>query len=171
MPLVPADDGDLDAVAALVNSGFRGEASRQGWTTEADFLDGERTDEAALRADLRDRPEARLYLLCDAGELVGCVWLEPTAPSVWYVGMLTVRPDLQNRQLGRQLLEQAEQIARDGGARRMRMTVVHIRHELIAWYERRGYAKTGETKPFPYESPFGNANRPDLHFVVLEKQL
>ena len=171
MPLIPATDADLRAVAALVNSGFRGETSRQGWTTEADFLDGERTDEAALRADLHDKPEARLYLLRQDVDLAGCVWLEPTKPGVWYLGMLTVRPDLQDRHLGRQLLGQAEAIARDGGARRIQMTVIHIRHELIAWYERRSYVQTAETKPFPYESPFGRANRPDLHFVVLEKLL
>ncbi len=171
MALAPASDGDLKAVAALVNSGFRGEISRQGWTTEADFLIGERTNEEALRADLRNRPQATMYLYRDAGEPVGCVWLERTDPEVCYLGMLTVRPDLQNRQLGRQLLEDAEVIARTGGAARMRMVVVHIRDALIAWYERRGYRRTGETRPFPFESQFGQAIRRDLHFVVLEKAL
>ena len=89
-----------------------------------------------------------------------------------YLGMLTVRPDIQDRGLGRQMLEAAEAHAIDLGARRIRMTVVGIRDTLIAWYERRGYSRTGETLPFPYEDHrFGTPRRGDLAFVVLEKAL
>jgi ribosomal protein S18 acetylase RimI-like enzyme len=104
--------------------------------------------------------------------LLGCVWVGPAETGVWYLGMLTVRPDLQDRRLGRGLLEEAEQIAAARGARRIRMTVVNVRAELIGWYERRGYGLTGERLPFPYDEPlFGVPKRPDLEFVVLEKPL
>lgn len=87
-------------------------------------------------------------------------------------GLLTVRPDQQNRQLGRTLLEAAERYAQERGARRMRMTVLHVRDTLIAWYQRRGYGWNGETEPFPYgDDRFGRPLRADLHFVVMEKEM
>src|SRR5579871_5361795 len=174
MDLRPATDTELAAVAALVNSAYRGESSRQGWTTETDYIDGQRTDPETLRRDLAAQPDAELLVLRDepTGPMLGCVWLEPAGGADWYLGMLTVRPDLQDRRLGRGLLEAAERHAAAQGARRIRMTVVHIREELIAWYLRRGYAATGERLPFPYEDAlFGVPNRPGLEFVVLEKPL
>lgn len=174
MPLYPATDADLTTVAAFINAAYRGDSSRLGWTTEADYLDGQRTDAETLRAGLAAQPQAMLLTLRDAidGPLLGCVWLEPAETGVWYLGMLTVRPDLQDRQLGRGLLAEAERVARKRGARRVRMTVVNIRDALIAWYIRRGYALTGETRPFPYgDDRCGLPRRSDLSFVVLEKQL
>ncbi|MDQ0462414.1 GNAT superfamily N-acetyltransferase [Caulobacter ginsengisoli] len=174
MPLYPATDADLAAIAALVNSAYRGETSRQGWTTEADYLGGQRTDEATLRAELAEQPGALLLTLRDepTSELLGSVWLEPAEAGVWYLGMLTVRPDIQDRQLGRTLMAGAEAYAAGQGAGRIRMTVVNVRDTLIAWYERRGYALTGQTLPFPYEDQrFGEPMRDDLHFVVMEKAL
>jgi ribosomal protein S18 acetylase RimI-like enzyme len=171
MRLTPAEDDDLDEVAALVNRAYRAD---EGWTNEAAYLAGERTSAAALRADLAASPEATLLTLRDEpeGPLLGLVWLEPAAAEAWYLGMLTVRPDLQDRQLGRRLLEEAEAFAIAHGARRVRMTVVSVRDTLIAWYERRGYRLNGEREPFPYEDQrFGLPNRPDLEFVVLEKQV
>lgn len=174
MPLFPAADADLPAVAALVNSAYRGESSRRGWTTEADFLGGQRTDPQTLRQELADTPGAALLTFRDTadGPLLGTVWLEPAAGGAWYLGMLTIRPDLQARQLGRGLLAAAEAAAAERGARRVRMTVINVRDSLIAWYMRRGYQPTGETEPFPYGDPrFGEPLREDLHFVVLEKTL
>ena len=169
-----AGDSDLEAIAALVNSGYRGDSSRAGWTTEADFLGGQRTDAASLRADLSARPSAVLLTLRDepGGDLLGSVWLEPHSPGVWYLGMLTVRPDLQARQLGRTLLADAEAYAAARGAKRIRMSVISVRDALIAWYERRGYARTGESLPFPYgDERFGVPLRDDLRFDVFEKTL
>ncbi|MDB5495517.1 MAG: family N-acetyltransferase [Phenylobacterium sp.] len=157
-----------------MNSAYRGETSRQGWTTEADYIDGQRTDVPALRADLAANPHARILMLrADDGALLGTVWLEPVeGGETWYLGMLTIRPDLQTAGLGRSLLEGAEAHAQAAGARRIRMTVVAIRETLIAWYERRGYGLTGETRPWPYEDErFGQPRRDDLSFVVLEKTL
>jgi ribosomal protein S18 acetylase RimI-like enzyme len=171
VPLSPAKDDDLDDIAALVNRAYRG---GEGWTHEGDHLDGQRTTPAALRADLAHQPNARLLTLRDTAEglLLGVVWLEPAADGGWYLGMLTVRPDVQGRQLGRRMLEEAEAHARRGGATRVRMTVVNVRESLIAWYARRGYHPTGEIEPFPYaDQRFGIPRRDDLAFVVLEKAL
>ena len=169
-----ATDADLDAVSELVNSGFRGDSSRLGWTTEADFLGGQRTDPELLRAELAAHQGAVVLLLRDelGGELLGSVWLDPEEPGVWHLGMLTVRPDLQGRQLGRTLLAEAESYAAAHGAKRMRMTVIQVRDTLCAWYERRGYVRTGEKRPFPYgDERFGLPLRDDLLFEVFEKRL
>ena len=169
-----ATDAELDTVSALVNSGYRGESSRAGWTTEADFLGGQRTDVEALREDLAARPGATILTLRDepGGVLLGSVWLEPQAADAWYLGMLTVRPDLQARRLGRTLLAEAERYAASRGARRMRLSVITVREPLIRWYERRGYTRTGELLAFPYgDERFGIPLRDDLRFEVLEKSL
>jgi ribosomal protein S18 acetylase RimI-like enzyme len=169
-----ARDSDLDAIARLVNSAYRGDSSRLGWTTEADLLGGQRTDPETLRAELDAHAGAVLLTLRDApeGELLGSVWLDPRDADVWYLGMLTVRPDLQARQLGRTLLTEAEAFAAARGARRMRMSVINVRETLIAWYERRGYVRTGDSVPFPYgDARFGLPQRDDLRFDVLEKPL
>ena len=174
MHVTIAGDEDLEAVAALVNSSYRGDSSRQGWTTEADFLGGQRTDPATLRAELASHPDAVMLTLRDepGGELLGSVWLEPKSATLWYLGMLTVRPTAQDRWLGRTLLAEAESFAAARGARRMRMSVIGVRDTLIAWYQRRGYELTGETLPFPYgDARFGEPLREDLGFVVMEKVL
>jgi ribosomal protein S18 acetylase RimI-like enzyme len=154
---------DVPLVAALVQAAFRGEASRKGWTTEADLLDGQRTDEAALR-EIVDQ----LVLAEDEGGLVGCCRVDDTG----YIGMISIAPARQATGVGRRLLAEAERRARRAGATRARMTVIRQRTELIAWYERRGYHRTGETEPFPYgDERFGLPKRDDLEFVVLEKGL
>ena len=156
-----------------MNSAYRGESSRQGWTTEADYIEGQRTDAAVLARDLAATPGAELLALCEDGTLMGCVWLEPVGDgATWYLALVTVRPDRQDRQLGRTLLAEAEAWAAKAGARRISLTVVGIRDSLIAWYQRRGYALTGETRPFPYENrEIGTPLRRGLDFVVLEKAL
>ncbi|WP_158918853.1 GNAT family N-acetyltransferase [Caulobacter sp. S45] len=167
--LTLATDADLPEAVKLINASYRGETSRQGWANEADYIDGERTTLEALRADLKANPAAKLYLMRNSadGGLLGCVWLEPHDREVWYLGLLTVRPDLQDRQLGRTMLAEAEAVVRREGGRTVRMTVVHLRDTLIAWYQRRGYILTGETSPFaPVDPP-----RDDLHFIVLQKPL
>jgi ribosomal protein S18 acetylase RimI-like enzyme len=172
MPLYPATEADLAAIAELVNAAYRGDDA--GWTSEGAYMGGSRTDAGTLRRDLAANPDAQLLTLRDGPDapLLGCVWLEPAGGEAWYLGMLTVRTDLQDRRLGRDLLLAAETVIAGRGARRVRMTVINVRTELIAWYERRGYARTGEILPFPYEDcPFGVPRRPDLSFVVLARTL
>jgi ribosomal protein S18 acetylase RimI-like enzyme len=165
-----AEPSDVAGVVALVESAYRGEASRAGWTTEADLLDGQRTDAEAVLAIVRG--EIGVLLVAeDEGRLVGCCRLDQRVGDVAYFGMFSVRPGEQGRGLGRRVLAHAEHVAReDWGARTMVMTVLVQRAELIAWYERRGYTQTGEREAFPYDQPrFGVPQRDDLCFVVLEK--
>ncbi|MBN8480171.1 MAG: GNAT family N-acetyltransferase [Xanthomonadales bacterium] len=163
--------GDVAAVVALVESAYRGDASREGWTTEADLLDGQRIDVAGVRAIIDD-PLARVLLAFDSDRLVACCELRRAGNDA-YFGMFSVRPDGQGRGVGGRLLGEAERIARlHWNCRGMRMTVIDIRAELIAWYERRGYVRTGEYQPFPYgDERFGIPRRDDLRFEVLYKAL
>ncbi len=157
----------------LVQSAYRGEGSREGWTTEADLLDGQRTDADMIAASLAD-PDAHLLVADLDGGVVGCCELRrPSATDRASLGLFAVRPGLQGAGLGRRVLDEGERIVRDEwGRRRLRLEVIELRSELIAWYRRRGYEATGETVPFPYgDERFGLPRRPDLRFVVLEKQL
>ena len=174
MNLARAGDADLPAIVGLMNRAYRGTGAAAGWNSEAGFIDGDRTTESDLRAELMDAPDAVLLVHRDgeAGAIDACVWLEPAAPSVWYLGTLTVEPRGQNAGFGRRLLEAAEQWAAAQGARMIRIKVVNVRDTLIAWYERRGYRRTGGIEAFPYgDNRFGTPKRPDLEFVVLEKAI
>jgi ribosomal protein S18 acetylase RimI-like enzyme len=176
-----ATHDDIPALIALVTSAYRGDVSRQGWTTEADLLDGQRIDADMLRADL-DTSASIVLLAIDSSDddrprLVACANVAkqpgddgiPTA----YFGMFSVSPDVQGGGVGKIVLAEAERIAHDTlGCARMRMTVIDAREELIAYYERRGYLRTGIKKPFPYGDPrYGLPKRDDLQFEVLEKML
>jgi GNAT superfamily N-acetyltransferase len=172
MSLNAAIEADYAEIIDLVNLAFRGSGASASWNIEAGIIEGQRLNESLLREDLAAKPAAHLLIHRDEmnGALLGTVWLDPGKNGVWGLGLLTVRPDLQNRQLGRTLLTAAEDFAKERGAHRIRMTVVNVRKTLIAWYERRGYTLTGETKPFPYgDERFGRPLRDDLHFVVLQK--
>jgi ribosomal protein S18 acetylase RimI-like enzyme len=162
---------DASALVALVNSAYRGDSSKAGWTTEADLLGGQRIDVERIVQTIA--APGNVILLCEQdGAPVACVHLERTAHDC-YLGMLTVEPTRQRGGLGRQLLESAERWAIEHwSSRAMHMTVIVQRTELIAWYERRGYRRTGERKPFPYgDERFGLPQRADLVFDVLKKQL
>lgn len=166
-----ATPADIDALVALVTSAYRGDASRAGWTTEADLLDGSRIEPDVLRADLA-RPRSRVLLAEADGRLQACAHVADE-DGAGYFGMFAVRPGLQGGGLGKRLLAECERIARDEWQLPvMRMTVIDVRAELIAFYERRGYRRTGELKPFPYgDARFGQPKRDDLRFEVLEKPL
>jgi ribosomal protein S18 acetylase RimI-like enzyme len=174
MIIAPCRTDDLDEIAALVNSAYRGEVSRAGWTSEADLLGGQRTDADALRADLEASPQALILAMREreGGPILASVWLEPTSPETWYLGMLTVRPARQADGLGRILLNEAERFAAARGARKMQLSVIAQRDSLIAWYERRGYRRTGASKPFPYgDARVGEPKRGDLRLDLFEKDL
>jgi len=167
-----AEASDVAALVELVQSAYRGEESRRGWTTEADLLDGQRTDPEAVLAALTMEGSVMLVAETD-GRLVGCCHLEAQDGGRSHFGMFCVKPDQQQRGLGKAILAEAERVARENwGATTMTMMVVAQRDDLIAWYERRGYHRTGERKPFPYgDERFGVPKRPDLDFVVLSKPL
>jgi ribosomal protein S18 acetylase RimI-like enzyme len=166
-----ATEADLDAIVALVTSAYRGEASRAGWTTEADILDGNRIDPELLLADIR-QPRSVVLLGERDGELLGCAHVAEQG-GAGYFGMFSVQPALQGAGVGKLMLLEAERVARDElGLATMRMTVIDMREELIAFYERRGYVRTGIKKPFPYgDERFGTPLRDDLQFELLEKPL
>jgi ribosomal protein S18 acetylase RimI-like enzyme len=189
MLLTPAVETDYGEIIELANWAYRGTGPTASLNMEAGVLEGQRLTESLIREDLERNPEGRLLIYREeagreeagreeagreepSGMLLGTVWLEPKAEGVWYMGLLTVRPDQQNQHLGRTLLAAAEEFARERGARRMRMTVLHVRDTLIAWYQRRGYVATGEQEQFPYgDDRFGRPLRDDLHFLVLEKEM
>ncbi|KOU41361.1 GCN5 family acetyltransferase [Streptomyces sp. WM6373] len=166
-----AVEADVPELVVLVESAYRGDASRAGWTTEADYLDGQRTDPDGVRAVI-DSPDGVLLVVERAGELVACCHIEHRGDHA-YFGMFAVRPGLQGGGLGKEILTEAERRARDTwGADEMRMTVVNVREELIAYYVRRGYRRTGELSPFPYgDERFGIPLRDDLAFELLVKPL
>jgi ribosomal protein S18 acetylase RimI-like enzyme len=168
-----ATTADVADIVALVESAYRGEASRAGWTTEADLLDGQRTDADAIAEILAD-PQSRLPLAVDAGgAIVGCYHLQRKDAATAYFGSFAVRPVLQGAGTGSALLREAERRAvAEWGSRQLEMTVIAQRTDLIAWYERRGYGRTAEMRPFPYgDERFGRPRRDDLVFVVLRKDL
>jgi GNAT superfamily N-acetyltransferase len=169
-----ATPADIDAVVALVQSAYRGEDSRAGWTTEAEWIDGARTDAGEVSGIIAD-PDSRILVMDDEGGdgLLASCQLARRGRHSGYFGMFAVRPDQQGRGTGRTLLAAAEAWARaEWAATTMRMTVIDVRVELIAWYERQGYRRSGETEPFPYGNPaVGVPKVPDLRFCVLTKAL
>ena len=167
-----AEPADIPALHALVESAYRGDSARRGWTHEADLLDGQRTDPAALAEVIAD-PAQAILALEGPGGFTGCVCVSDKGEGLAMLGMLSVRPDIQAQGIGRELIAAAEAYAFSVfGARRMEMTVIRSRRELIDWYERRGYRDTGRTAPFPVSDPrFGLPKVGDLEFVVLAKHL
>lgn len=166
-----AQESDIPAIVELVESAYRGERSRGGWTTEADLLHGQRTDPCGVAEVIADA-RGRVLLADRDGELVACCQLEDRG-GLAYFGMFAVRPSLQASGVGKAVLAEAERIAREEwDAAEMHMTVISLRDDLIAWYERRGYQRTGQVLPFPYgDERFGIPQRDDLAFEVLIKRL
>ncbi len=165
---------DAPAIVALVESAYRGDASKVGWTTEADLLDGQRTDQKDVLELLAKDPRQAQILLCEDThkELLASCLVE-LHPDGCHFGMYAVRPHLQNAGVGKALLAHAEQYAQNVLATNtMVMWVIWTRTSLIEFYQRRGYQLSGEKVPFPYgDARFGLPKRPDLYFVVMRKQL
>ena len=160
---------DAPTINQLVNSAYRGEGSKQGWTTEADLLDGTRIDEAAV-ADLLTKPDTTILKYVEDNLILGCVELRKEKDKL-YLGMLSVAPNTQGKGIGKKLLLAGEEHARSLGIRAMMMTVISVRKELIDWYVRHGYELTGERKPFVVPDTRWGIPKQTLEFVVLEKHL
>lgn len=170
MQITPAVIDDIPELLSLVNSAYRGEASKQGWTTEAHLLKGDkRTDTVSLKKMLQTPGAIILKYPDDEQKIKGSVFLHKKGSKL-YLGMLSVSPAAQAKGIGKQLLLAAEEYARRVECTSIYMTVISVRHELIAYYERRGYKKTGETQPFPADESFGKPTQ-FLEMLVLEKYL
>jgi ribosomal protein S18 acetylase RimI-like enzyme len=169
MPITKANVTDVPELYILINSAYRGETSKKGWTTEANLLDGLRIDEATLICYFEDPNIIILKNTNQAGEITGSVYLEVRKPKL-YVGMFSVSPLLQNNGIGRDLLLAAETYAKQLNCHTLTMTVISTRHELISWYERRGFKATGEILPFHHDKKFGEPKQP-IELIVLEKDV
>ncbi|MGC2939393.1 MULTISPECIES: GNAT family N-acetyltransferase [unclassified Brevibacterium] len=164
---------DLADYVELVSSAYRGEGSKQGWTTEADILGGQRLD-APMAEEMLAEADSQILLVRDGqGRAVASVYVREPADGAAYLGVLAVSPLGQGRGVGSALMNLAEAwVAEHWGATSMRMSVINKRDELIAYYERRGYELTGEVEPFPYgDERFGVPKVDDLEFVLLSKPL
>ena len=168
-----ADESHIDEIVALVNSAYRGESSKKGWTTEADLLDGQRIDAESIMATL-SKENATILIAQDEDDddkIVGCAHLENHDGKL-YLGMLTVEPTLQKKGIGRLLVNESEAFAQFWDCTHMYMTVISSRTELIKWYEKLGFRNTGEKRPFPYgDERFGIPKVQNLEFVILEKKI
>jgi ribosomal protein S18 acetylase RimI-like enzyme len=167
----PATVDDAPALVSLVNSAYRGASGAAGWMTERDLLGGQRVDLEGM-VETITTADSVILVHEEGGTPIACVLLERTGDDP-YIGMLTVKPATQGSGLGGRLLETAERwLVEHWRARSAHMTVIMQRTELIAWYERRGYVRTGQRKPFPYGNErFGLPLRDDLEFEVLRKAL
>lgn len=168
-----ATTSDIPAVVALVQSAYRGQQSREGWTTEADLIDGQRIDESMLTEFLA-RPQS-FVVVAETDRIVGCceLTLHHSKPTTAYFGMFAVAPTEQSNGIGRALMNEAESLAiSELGATAMELVTIHLRTDVISMYERRGFSRTGETVSFPYgDERYGTPRRDDLYLVALRKEL
>jgi len=170
MPILIADEKDITSLVALMDSAYRGENSKQGWTSEADlFIGNKRTDETSVAILIKRPGSVFLKYLNEEEILQGCVLLHKKDNRI-YLGMFSVSPSAQGKGIGKKLLEAADDYASEHNCTSIYMTVITVREELIAWYERSGYKKTGKVLPFPVDERFGVPTKP-LEMLVLEKQL
>lgn len=167
--IMKAISADAESINQLVNSAYRGDSPKRGWTTEADLLDGTRIDEAAVK-ELIEKTDTTILKFLEGNQLVGCVELRQEKGKL-YLGMLSVAPTIQGKGIGKKLLHAGEDYAKSIGINTMIMTVISVRKELIDWYVRHGYQLTGERKPFVVPDTRWGIPKQELEFVVLEKKL
>ena len=166
MPITKASLSDVPELNKLINSAYRGETSKKGWTTEAHLLDGIRIDEQTIYKYL-EHPNIIILKNTDEGQITGTVYLEIRGSKL-YVGMFSVSPLVQNKGVGRELLLAAEAYAKLLNCHTLTMTVISTRQELISWYERRGFKATGEIEPFHDGKKFG-IPRAQIELIVMKK--
>lgn len=163
-PIRVATRSDALPLHGLIGRGYRGGSARLGWTHPPDLVDGERVEVGELMAAV-DGPGQMILVAEEGGALIGCVQISDEGDRACTLELLCVEPRRQARGLGKRLIAAAE---REAAARfeatRMEMTVIERRTELIAYYGRRGYAPTGERRPFPVEGV-------QLPLVVLAKAI
>lgn len=165
----PVTAADINELVILVNSAYRGDSSKKGWTTEAELLEGVRTDPITLLTQINLPGHTMLKATNPQQEIIACVSLEEKGNKL-YLGMLTVKPDIQATGIGKKMMQAAETFAISKNLYCIEMNVISVRSELIAFYERRGYQQTGEKRDFPTDPKFG-IKKQELEFIVLEKKL
>jgi len=170
MSISKAGLSDVKELCALINSAYRGESSKKGWTTEADLLGGQRTDEEDMKAIISKPGCLILKFTNETGEIISCVRLEKHGDKM-YLGMLTVSPVLQGGGIGKLMMIASENEAKKQNCRCVYMQVIKGRDELIAWYERQGYKDTGKRKPFPMGAPRFGIPKKELEFIIMEKMI
>lgn len=159
---------DIEELNSLVNKAYRGESAKVGWTTEADLIEGQRTEPDVLREMMAD---GHFELAIENDRIIGCVYVMKENADELYIGMLTVEPGLQSRGLGKTLMKRAEDIGREWNMKSTRMSVISIRPELISYYERMGFKWNGETEPFPDNDPRNGKPLQKLTFLIYVKDL
>ena len=160
---------DVPALNNLVNSAYRGDSSRKGWTTEADLLDGTRTDENYIKT-IMEEPQSVVLKYVEQEKILGCVRLQNQGEKM-YLGMFAVDPEAQGNGIGKKILSASEAEAQKQNCRLIEMTVISVRQDIIAWYNRHGYRTTGIVKPMKFDNPSAGIPKKELEFVVLEKLL
>lgn len=160
---------DIAAVRALLNNAYRGEGSKQGWTTEANLIAGDIRTTDKMLGEVIEQAGSVILIYKEDEEIVGCVNLQQHTNRL-YLGMFSVSPPLQGAGIGKKLLEAAEEYALHVNCTTIYMSVISVRSELIDWYKRRGYMDTGERKPFTEDGITGKHLRP-LAFMTMEKPL
>jgi ribosomal protein S18 acetylase RimI-like enzyme len=159
---------DVPELTDLINSAYKGGDSEKGWTSEGHLVDGTRVNEQMIIKYLDNKDVTILKLTDETNRIIGSVYLETKGSSKLYLGMLSVSPSVQNKGVGRILLEEAENFAKQHHCTVITITVISVRTELVSWYERRGYIKTGKLVPFP--TNVGNPKQP-LELIELEKAI
>ena len=167
--IIKATSADIPALNILINSAYRGESSKKGWTTEADLLEGKRTTEEELIQTIED-PKNTILKFTENDKIIGSVLLVEKEQQL-YLGMLTVSPELQNSDIGKKMLAEAENHAKTLGLSSIIMTVISVREELIAWYKRHGYVDTGKREAFPESHIHVTVSEEPLEFIFLEKKI
>ena len=161
---------DVTALVNLLNKAYRGDASKQGWTTEAELIAGDvRTDAASVKNEIEKAGAVILKYLNEQKEIIACVNLQKHINKI-YLGMFAVSPQLQGGGVGKKILYAAEEFAAQQNCSSIYMTVISVRTELINWYKRHGYVDTGEKKSFEEDGVSGK-HLQQLQFSLLEKQL
>lgn len=169
MPITPATPADIPALVPLINSAYRGETGQLGWTNESHLISGARTSDTDL-ADLLKTPGAAILKYTNSDNtILGCVYLQTQGKKL-YLGLLSVLPSRQNAGIGKQFLFAAEGYARLHHCTCIHITVISVREELINWYERHGFIRTGQTEHFHHGEKFGIAKQ-KLELAVLEKPI
>lgn len=170
MTVSKASIEDIPELVPLINSAYRGEASKKGWTTEADLLVGAMRTDIPMLTELMSHPKAAVLKISnEENKIVGSVYLNIKERGL-YLGMLTVSPLLQAKGIGKKLMAASEAFAKENKCPCIFMNVISVRYELITWYEKLGYYKTGETKPLPADNRFGVPTQP-LEFAIMEKKM